>query len=299
MAKPTVGVMSAGDMGHRVGGTVRELGHRVLTVLGGRSALTKTRAERVGLEDAGSLAGLVGQSDIILSIMPPENAEDFAKSVAAEIKTQKRSILFVDCNAIAPTTVKRIAGHINGAGGRTMDIGIIGSPPGSGRIPTRFYASGPHLDELRFLGCDKIGFYDMGPELGRASAIKMCYAGLTKGTMTLRAAVLMAGEMLGVGTELKAALAGGQKDQWEGMNASVPWLACDAGRWVGEMEQIAETFGSAGVTPLMHKGAADVFRLIDSSPLGVETRETADRSRTLDQTLAIYTETLRGRKAAE
>ena len=180
-----------------------------------------------------------------------------------------------------------------------MDIGIIGSPPGAGPSPSRFYTSGLHVDELRFLGCDKIAFIDMGPELGRASAIKMCYAGLTKGTMTLRAAVLMAGEMLGVGAELKAAISGSQKQQWDGMNQSVPWLACDAGRWVGEMEQIAETFGSAGVTPLMHKGAADVFRLIDASPLSAETRETADRSRTLDQTLAIYVETLRGRKAAE
>jgi hypothetical protein len=111
--------------------------------------------------------------------------------------------------------------------------------------------------------------------------------------------VLLAGEMLGVGPEHKAVLSETQKDNWEAMNASVPFLPCDAGRWVGEMEEIAATFGSVGVTPLMHKGAADVFRLLDSTPLGAETRETQDKSRTLDQALAIYADTLRGKKAAE
>ena len=38
----------------------------------------------------------------------------------------------------------------------------------------------------------------LGAELGQASALKMCYAGLTKGTNALRTAVLLSGEMLGV-----------------------------------------------------------------------------------------------------
>jgi len=301
MAQPTIGLMSPGDMGHRVGEAIRAKGCRVVTALDGRSELSKTRAKRAGLEDAGSLAALVAQSDIVMSIMPPERAEDFAREVAAELKTQNKSLVFIDCNAISPVTMKRIAGHIKTAGGRCMDIGIIGGPPrqdGSG-APTRFYASGPHMDVVRFLDGHGMQLFDMGSEIGRASAIKMCYAGLTKGTNTLRTAVLVAGEMLGVGHELKAVLAQTQKGQWEAMNQVVPFLPCDSGRWVGEMEQIAETFGSVGVTPLMHKGAADVFRLLDSSPLGVETRETQDKSRTLDQALAIYAETLRGKKAAE
>jgi hypothetical protein len=53
------------------------------------------------------------------------------------------------------------------------------------------------------------------------------------------------------------------------------------------------------VTDKLHKGAADLFRFLDSTPLGAETRESADRSRTLDRTLEIYAETIRGKKAAE
>jgi 3-hydroxyisobutyrate dehydrogenase-like beta-hydroxyacid dehydrogenase len=301
MAQPTVGLMSPGDMGHRVGEAIRAKGCRVLTVLAGRSELSKTRAKRVGLEDAGSLGALVAQSDIVMSIMPPERAEDFAREVAAEQKKQGKASLFIDCNAISPVTMKKIAGHIKAAGANCMDIGIIGGPPkqGGGGAPTRIYASGPHMDEIRFLDGHGMKLFDMGSEIGRASAIKMCYAGLTKGTNTLRTAVLLAGEMLGVGPELKSVLSETQKANWEAMNQVVPFLPCDAGRWVGEMEQIAETFGSAGVTPLMHKGAAEVFRLLDASPLGIETRETQDKNRTLDQALAIYADTLRGKKAAE
>ena len=299
MANPVIGLMSPGDMGHRVGGEIRKQGFRVVTSTTGRSALTQTRAERAGLDDVGSLAKIVEASDVILSIMPPESAEEFAKQVAAEVKKQGKSPIFVDCNAISPVTMKRIDAIIRGAGAKCMDAGIVGSPPGSGRIAPKIYVSGPHADALKFFTCDTMTMMDMGPEIGRASALKMCYAGLTKGTNALRTAVLLSGEMLGVGPELKRALADSQKQQWEQINAAVPFLACDAGRWSGEMEQIAETFASAGVTDKIHKGAAELFRFLDSTPLGAETRESADRSRTLDQTLAIYGDTIRGKKAAE
>ena len=298
MAQPVIGLMSPGDMGHKVGGAIRAKGYRVVTSTAGRSALTKTRAQREGLEDVGSLAAIVELSDIILSIMPPERAEDFAREVAAEAKRQAKSPIFVDCNAISPVTMKHIDGIIRGAGAKCMDAGIIGSPPSDKATP-RVYASGPHMDEIRFIDGANMRLIDMGPEIGRASAIKMCYAGLTKGSNALRTAVLVSGEMLGIGTELKEVLSTTQKQQWEAMNSAVPFLSCDAGRWSGEMEQIAETFASAGVTDQIHKGAADIFRFLDSTPLGVETRESVDRSRTLDQSLAIYAETLRGRKAAE
>lgn len=298
MANPVIGLMSPGDMGHKVGGAIRAKGLRVVTSVAGRSALTKTRAAREGIEDLGSLAAIVGVSDIILSIMPPESAEGFSCDVAAEMKRQNKTSLFVDCNAISPVTMKRIAGHIHAVGGKCMDAGIIGSPPSEKATP-RVYASGPHMDAIRFIDGANMRLFDMGPEIGRASAIKMCYAGLTKGTNALRTAVLVSGEMLGVGAELKSVLADTQKQQWEAMNAAVPFLACDAGRWSGEMEQIAETFGSVGVTDKIHKGAADIFRFLDSTPLGLETRETRDNSRTLDRSLEIYADTLRGKKAAE
>ncbi|MDP7601311.1 MAG: hypothetical protein QF605_07980, partial [Rhodospirillales bacterium] len=70
-----------------------------------------------------------------------------------------------------------------------------------------------------------------------------------------------------------------------------------------EMDQISETFGSAGVTAKLHQGAADIFRMLDASPLSVETRETYDKSRTLQQAVEIYAAAAQkinnGKKAAE
>jgi hypothetical protein len=80
------------------------------------------------------------------------------------------------------------------------------------------------------------------------------------------------------------------------MNARVPTLAADAGRWAGEMDEIAQTFGDVGLTPKMHKGAGDMFLLMDSTPLGEETRETADRSRTLQETAQIFADAARRKK---
>jgi 3-hydroxyisobutyrate dehydrogenase-like beta-hydroxyacid dehydrogenase len=128
----------------------------------------------------------------------------------------------------------------------------------------------------------------MGPELGRASAMKMAYAGINKGALGLYAAALIAAERLGLTAELLAELAASQKAIHDRMQAAVPWLATDAERWIAEMEEIAATFASVGVTPRFHEGAAELYRLLAASPLSAETRESADRSRSLEAALAIF-----------
>ena len=76
------------------------------------------------------------------------------------------------------------------------------------------------------------------------------------------------------------------------MNKRVPFYAADAGRWAGEMDEISKTFSLAGVSGNLHRGAADIFRLLDASPLSSETRETIDQSRSLDEAIQIYADTV-------
>jgi len=293
-----VGLISPGDMGHVVGGVLTAKGHRVLTLLRGRSALTRERAERSGMQDAGSLENLVDSCNVVLSIMPPENALMFARDTVAAMASVGAMPLFVDCNAISPATTRAIDGLLETVDAPFLKVGIIGPPPRPG-VETRFYASGPGLNRIAFLDGNGISLRPMGDDITRAAAIKMCYAGLTKGKMTLHTAVLLAGEMLGVGEELQAEFASSQKADWDLMTARVPFYACDAGRWAGEMDEISQTFENVGVTPNLHRGAADVFRFLDSTPLSAETRESADRSRTLDLTLDIYAQVLKHRNAAK
>lgn len=294
MSNGTIGIMSPGDMGHAVAGVIDKQGYRVLTLLDGRSDLTRERAARSNMEDAGSLEALVGEADAVLSIMPPELAQGFAADAAVAMKSAGRSPIFADCNAVSPATTTAIGDEMAAVGAKFIKIGIVGPPPGPGRQP-RFFASGADTSELAFLDSEKISYLPMGDDITRAAAVKMCYAGLTKGMMTLHTSVLVAAELLGVSDELRAAFAETQKFHWEAMNNRVPFYPADAGRWSGEMDQISETLGNVGVTPNLHKGAADTFRLLDETPLSSETRETLDRSRTLDQAVKIYADTVRNR----
>src|SRR5437773_5952542 len=92
----TIGLLHPGDMGSMIGAAVRSGGSRVLWAGEGRSAVTRKRASDAGLEDVGSVAALVGASDVILSVCPPHAAGD----VAAQVAGLRFAGTYVDGNAI-------------------------------------------------------------------------------------------------------------------------------------------------------------------------------------------------------
>lgn len=287
MAVETIAVLMPGDMGHAVGRVLREHGFDVITALSGRGPHTRELAAAAGLRDAGTLAGVVGEADLILSILPPAAALQQAKDVAAQMTVLGKYPVYVDCNAISPDTAKQVGAVIEAAGAPFIDSGIIGMAPGKGAGP-RFYVSGPDVETM--LALDGKGFQVIksGEGIGEASALKMVYAGLTKGTWTLQTAVLLAAQRLGVIDPLLEEFEFSQKGPLDAMRARVPFLPADSARWVGEMEEIAATFASAGVSPGFHDGAADVFRILAQTPFAEETRATLDRSRTLEEALTVY-----------
>ncbi|NNE89903.1 MAG: NAD(P)-dependent oxidoreductase [Silicimonas sp.] len=291
MNTQTIAMLMPGDMGHAVGGALREHGHDVITCLDGRSDHTCALATKGGLRDVGTLNAAVGEADLILSILPPAAALQLAKQVAKAMASTGKTPAYVDCNAIAPETVIAVGDVITKAGATFIDAGIIGLAPGKG-TPPRFYASGPQHELLLALDGHGIQVIGLGPVIGQASAIKMTYAALTKGTWTLQTAVLLAAEQLGVTTALLSEFENSQAAALKSMRASIPFLPADSARWVGEMEEIAKTFADAGVTPLFHEGAADIFRVLEQTPLAAETRADMDKSRTLEEALAIYKEFL-------
>lgn len=284
----TVAILSPGDMGSNVGRALREDGLNVITCLSQRSERTKELTRIAGIADVPSMEETVEKADIVLSILVPEKAVEVAQETADIISSSGKPLPFADCNPVSPSTARQMAQIIDDAGGRYIDAGIIGSPPGRGE-PPRFYASGPHEDILAQLDGRGIAVPTMGGEAGRASAIKMCYASLSKGTASLHASALIAAENLGIYDEFISELEFSQQRVLDGMKG-VNGLGAKAFRWIEEMEQIAATFGAAGATPLMHKGAADTFRLIASSPIGDERPETIDKSRTLYDTVRLLSE---------
>lgn len=290
MSFQTVAVQSAGDMGHAVGAVLRESGLRVVTSLRGRSELTRERAKRAGIEPVGDLDGVVACADLVLSILPPAAAPAFARALKDAMCRTGRRPLFADANAIAPATALGIAREIGAAGGDFVDAGLIGRPPSGGGPATRLYVSGPRAQELESLALGgprgALDVRQLGDAIGRASGLKMAYASLTKGTMTLHTAVLIVAQRLGLFPELGRELAESQPAAWKRMGV-IPFLPADAGRWIGEMREIASTYREAGVPSGFHEAAEEVFRLLGETPFAAETRESLDRSRTLEQTVSV------------
>ena len=280
-----IAVLMPGDMGHATGRVLAVHGHDVLTCLNGRSERTKALARAAGIRDAGSLEAVVGEASLVLSILPPASALGLATDVARAMMRTGAKPVYVDCNAISPATARDVCAVIDAAGTPFIDAGIIGlKPDGAGPGP-RFYVSGADTGPMQALDGKGFQVKAIGSEAGRASALKMCYAGLTKGTWTLHAAVLLAAEGHGLSAELREEFEYSQAPALAAMEARTPRLPADSGRWIGEMEEIAKTFADAGVTPGFHEGAAAVFRILAETPFASETRETFDAARTMEETI--------------
>jgi len=276
MLLETVGILSPGDMGHTVGTVLGAHGLRVITCLQGRSQRTRSLAENANITDMHTYQRFVRQSDIILSILVPAEATTAAENVAGACAETETEFVYVDCNAIAPQTVRRIEGIITGARGHFVDASIIGPPPVN-EGTTRFYASGPDLGPFWELGQFGIDIRPLGEEIGSASAIKMCYASLTKGLTALSTELLTAAEIMGVSEALKAEFELSQSGLYKRMEGSLPTMPPKSRRWIGEMEEISATFEHIGLTPKILAGAADMYRFVgethlaDLSPVDQET----------------------------
>jgi len=268
----TVGILSPGDMGHVVGQVLCTHGLRVIAALQGRSLRTKTLAGQAGIEDVGTLEDLVQQADVLLSILVPAEAVSAAQTVAQALQATGATLLYADCNAIAPQTVRQIETIITAVGGQFVDASIIGPPPRKAGA-TRFYASGPGVATFEGLNAFGLAVVTLGEESGQASALKMCYAALTKGLTALATELLTAAQSLGVAAALDQEFQLSQAQLYEQLKRQLPSMPPKAHRWVGEMEEIAQTFAQVGLTPNILTGAADMYRLVSQTELAKRTPE--------------------------
>lgn len=262
----TIAVIGAGEMGAAVGRRLREAGARVLTTLKGRSAASVDRVRQAGLEPTDDDARLVGEASVVLSIVPPSQAMQVARRFRAALEQSTVKPIFAECNAVAPTTVRQIADLLAPSGCLFVDAGIIGGPPPAGRLDQgpRFYASGAHATSfarLAELGLDIVALD--GP-IGAASALKLSYAGLTKGITALGAAMVAAATRDGLADALRGELARSQPGILSRLERGLPGMFHKAYRWVGEMEEIAAFLGDPQSGAEIYSGAALLYERISA-----------------------------------
>ncbi|WP_375476056.1 DUF1932 domain-containing protein [uncultured Nostoc sp.] len=276
----TVGILSPGDMGQAIASVLNQNGLKTIAALDDRSPRTRQLAAAANIQDVGSLTQLVIESDVVLSVLVPAAAIEAANLVAEVISNVGKQILYVDCNAVAPQKVKCIAQVIESVGVTFVDASIIGPPP---RVPgrTRIYASGKQAVEFQQLRNYGLDIRVIGDEIGQASGLKMSYAALTKGLTAIGTELLIAAHRLGLDEQLWEEVSSSQPELAAILTRSIPSMTPKAHRWIGEMEEIAETFQEVGLTERIFYGAADVYRLVKDTSLGKETPEESNSDRPL------------------
>ncbi|WEK46482.1 MAG: NAD(P)-binding domain-containing protein [Candidatus Andeanibacterium colombiense] len=246
-----VAVIGAGAMGSAVGATLAAHGAKVLTPLAGRSAATRARAEAANMRDA-SVAECA-QCDVALSIVASPQALPVAQAFA---HIADRRAVFVDCNAIQPAKVRAIADLLGNVG--VADAGIVGGPPApDGSRGPLFYVSGPDAAKVLALADYGLAFEHLDAPVGAASALKLCFAGTSKGQSALLAMMTLLAVREGVKDAFLEQLAQTNAGflEWGGRQAQR--LGQVSARWADEMAEIAR-FGE-GLT-----GDAEEFTALET-----------------------------------
>ena len=251
-----IGLLHPGEMGVSIAASAINSGHQVYWLSKGRSDRTRARAEKLNLIGLDSLVQLCQACETIISVCPPHAAGAVAESVTgAGFKGR-----YLDANAISPQGAIRIGQMMETRGIQFVDGGIVGGPAWRPK-ETWLYLSGEHAHEIAI--CFSSGPLEtriIGSEIGKASALKMCYAAYTKGTSALLTAVLAAAESLGVREELYQQWDMDDSGFSEQVEARVRRVTAKAWRFEGEMREIASTFREAGLPDGFHLAAAEIYR---------------------------------------
>ena len=193
---------------------------------------------------------------MIISICPPHAAEEVARSVGeAEFRG-----LYLDANAISPQRARKLGQIMETKNIHFVDGGIIGGPAWTPH-ETWLYLSGERADEISSsFSNGPLETKIIGDEIGRASALKMCYAAYTKGTTALLSAILAAAESLDVREELYQQWDRDESGFSEQVNRRVRRVTAKAWRFEGEMKEIASTFHEADLPEGFHLAAAEIYQ---------------------------------------
>lgn len=254
-AATRVGVLHPGEMGASVGAALVAGGATVSWASDGRSDATRRRAVAAALVAHVDLAELVADSEVVVSVCPPGAAVEVARAVAAE----GFGGVYVDANAVAPATSRRIGGVVAAGGAGFVDGAIVGGPPAE-RGQTRLFLSGPRAGEVAAL-FERSVFETvvLGDEVGAASAVKVAYAAWTKGSAALLLAVRAFARAEGVDGALLDEWARSQPNLEARSSAFARTNARKAWRFVTEMDEGADAFATAGVPEGFARAAARTY----------------------------------------
>ena len=257
---PIISIMAQGGMGAATTARLVEKGLEVRTDLTGRSAASGERAAKAGMKIVSEdvLAG----ADFLLSIVPPAHAISLAKRLSPALHRAARKPTYVDFNAVNPQTTKKVAQIVQATGARFVDGSIIGGPPRAGYEGPAYYVSGADAKLVEVLAPFDLKIVVLDAPIGAASALKMSYAGITKGLIAIGCSMILAAQRAGVSDPLYKELSASQAALLAGFGRDTPSMFSKANRWVAEMQEICDFVGPDHAEREIFSGAANFYSRI-------------------------------------
>lgn len=259
-SRPVVGVLHPGAMGAALGSALKARAGAVIWAAADRTQATSKRAELADLIAVPDVAALARRCALIISICPPHAAVDVAEQVAAALSDREPAErpLYLEANAVAPATVRRIAALLGPD--RVVDGAVIGPPawePGQSVL----WMSGRHAEPIAAL-FDGSPFETrvLGADPGQASALKACFALQSKAMPTIWLLLAEAAEKAGVSEQLRAELGRTGVDLDEQVAAITAKAGAKAWRWAGEMDEAASAMAELGMPDGFSLAAAELYR---------------------------------------
>jgi 3-hydroxyisobutyrate dehydrogenase-like beta-hydroxyacid dehydrogenase len=246
----TIGLLYPGEMGASFGRLLAARGLRVVTSLTGRSDRTIQLARDAGIVSLNSLAELVDESNVIVSLVSPAAAAEVASEFCTVVSRSLSSPLYVDANSIGPElklSVGRQLAHVKCDFVDGAINGLANNLATSGTL----FLSGARAAEVAALFGTAMRVSVLGDQPGQAATMKMLLGGLSKGMCALfleLALMAQRREMLPQMLEACATIYPGVTAVIDRM---LPTYSMHAGRRATEMRELEQTSRNTDMEPCL------------------------------------------------
>ncbi len=248
-----VGIIGFGEVGDILAHDLAKAGAAVAAFDTAPAAQARAAQARIA---APSAAETVAGADTVFVCVTAGSVLEAMRSLAGGLN---HAPFVVDVNSVSPGTKQEAARIIEAAGGRYVEAAVMASVSPK-RLRTPMLLGGPHAAAFKAamapFGMD---LTDYAPEIGRASAVKMCRSVMIKGIEALTTESMLAARHYGVEADVLRTL--GETlphPDWPGLARYVISRALIHGkRRAEEMLEVARTVDDAGIEPLLSRAITE------------------------------------------
>jgi len=202
-----------------------------------------------GVEVCGTLEDALAGVSLAISLVTADQALAVAQAAAGAIAP---GTVYCDCNSVAPATKRAAAAAIESAGSRYVDVAVM-APVGPQKLSVPLLLSGAAAagaaERLAAAGFTSLRV--VGPDIGRASTIKMLRSVMYKGMEALTAECLIACAQADVTEEVLASFG---NDWASGADYRLDRMLAHGIRRAAELREVCATLEGLGIDPVMSRG---------------------------------------------